>query len=184
MVTIEKVIIGHHQQNTGWWWWWPMRKKVIGEIFGHYHQHRHSWYPTYCNIKEGYLYTRGKLNLNICTKGCYFQFQCSVTEFQSRYSKYWPKPCFTLQELFSCPSEVKWAKTGDFYKSPLCQIVHSRCLARNFFNSMSWHVRCFEEDDPLCFILMHLFRVLHSRLDVNLPHAQAWMSHIHIHDSV
>ena len=49
---------------------------------------------------------------------------------------------------------------------------------------MSWHVRCFEEDDPLCFILMHLFRVLHSRLDVNLPHAQAWMSHIHIHDSV
>lgn len=105
-------------QNTGWWCW-PMKsdywsssakywilvmvtnKKVIGDIFGPHHQLHHSWYPTYCNIK-GYLYTRGKLNLNICTKGCYFQFQCSVSIFKILTIL----TMFCSQEVFSCPSEV------------------------------------------------------------------------------
>ena len=56
-------------------------------------------------IIKGYLYTRGKLNLNICTKGCSFQFQCSVSILKI-LTKHIPdkKPFLVL---------LKWIKMGD-----------------------------------------------------------------------
>ena len=33
-------------------------------------------------------------------------------------------------------------------------------------------------------IFMHLFHVLYSRLDVNLPRRQAGMSRVHVHESM
>jgi len=104
---------------------------MICEIFGHHHhQHHHSWYPTYCNIK-GYLYTRGKLNLNICTKGCYFQFQCSVSIF-----KILTKNMFrSRREVFLVP--VNWAIIeGTCWSIPLRQTLHRRCLKQEAF----WNV--------------------------------------------
>ena len=56
-------------------------------------------------IIKGYLYTRGKLNLNICTKGCSFQFQCSVSILKILTKHISDKKHFLVL--------LKWIKMGD-----------------------------------------------------------------------
>ena len=133
---------------------------MISEVFGHHHQHHHSWYPTYCNIK-GYLYTRGKLNLNICTKGCYFQFQCSVSIF-----KILTKNMFRFEKYFLVP--VNWAIKGDLLKYPCARYCIEGIQNKKLFDmscclSLTCHVRCSMDigwPSLLSLVFcMHLFRV-------------------------
>ena len=160
-------------------------EKVISEVFGHHHQHHHSWYPTYCNIK-GYLYTRGKLNLNICTKGCYFQFQCSVSIF-----KILTKNMFRFEKYFLVP--VNWAIKGDLLKYP-----SARYCTEGVQNKKHFDMSCCPLHSLTCqvffvywvifsalFGLLHAFvPCFHPCLDVNLPHKQTWMSCLHVHESI
>ena len=180
IVTNVEVIIGHHQQNC---MVMVTNEKVISEVFGHHHQHHHSWYPTYCNIK-GYLYTRGKLNLNICTKGCYFQFQCSVSIF-----KILTKNMFRFEKYFLVP--VNWAIKGDLLKYPSARYCTEGVRDNKLFDMSCcpsltcqvfyWYWTTFSA----FFGLLHAFvPCFHSCLDVNLPHTQTWMSCLHVHESI
>ena len=83
-------------------------------------------------IIKGYLYTRGKLNLNICTKGCSFQFQCSVSILKI-LTKHIPdkKPFLVLE-------------TGLYQKK------RNIYITMNWFSNSAFHLKPEKLDGDIC----------------------------------